>query len=204
MGSASAPPGVAGAVLAGGRARRMGGASKASLELAGRALVTYPLEALMAAGVERVAVVCKRATELPALPDGVERWEEPDEPSHPAVGIAQALESAGGPVLVVATDMPWVGAEECRRLLAAAATPSPAPAAAAIVATSAGRLQPVLGVYRPAALPELMAAARDGASLRSAVEALRPGLCDLPARVLRGVNTRSELEAAVAQRPAGL
>ena len=31
----------------------------------------------------RVAVVCKRDTALPPLPDGVERWDEPDEPRHP-------------------------------------------------------------------------------------------------------------------------
>jgi molybdopterin-guanine dinucleotide biosynthesis protein A len=116
----SGPPDVAGAALAGGRARRLGGASKACVALAGRPLVTYPLAALAGAGLARVAVVCKPSTALPSLPEGVERWEEPAEPIHPALGIARALELADGPVLVVATDMPWVGAGECRLLLSAA------------------------------------------------------------------------------------
>jgi molybdopterin-guanine dinucleotide biosynthesis protein A len=65
---------VIGVVLAGGEGRRLGGGSKAVAQLAGRAVVEYPLEAL--AGVcERVAVVCKRDTRLPQLP-GTERWDE--------------------------------------------------------------------------------------------------------------------------------
>lgn len=190
----------AGAVLAGGRGRRLGGASKACVELSRRPLLSYPLAALVGAGVRRVAVVCKRATDLPALPEGVERWDEPDEPSHPALGIAAALEAAGGPVLVVAADMPWVGVEDCRRLLAAVAAE---PGAAALVAASGQRVQPVLGVYGPAALPGLKAAARDGARLTDAVEALRPAICELPAGALRGVNTPGELEAAAAELAAG-
>jgi molybdopterin-guanine dinucleotide biosynthesis protein A len=164
------------------------------VELGGRPLLSYPLAALAGAGLGRLAVVCKRATEVPLLPEGIERWEEPDEPSHPALGIAQALESAGGSVLVVATDMPWVGAGECRLLLGVAAAAEPPPAA--VVAVSGGRLAPVLGVYRPAALPALRAAARDGAPLTRAVEALRPVACELPAAVLRGVNAPDELAAA--------
>lgn len=170
----------------------MGGGSKACVALDGRPLLAYPLAALGGCGVGRVGVVCKRATDLPPLPEGVERWEEPDEPSHPATGVVQALESAAGPVLVIATDMPWVGVQECRALLACAVG---APVAAAVVATTGGRLQPVLGLYRPAALPALAAAVRDHSPLMEAVEALGPGVCELPARALRGVNTRAELAA---------
>jgi molybdopterin-guanine dinucleotide biosynthesis protein A len=141
-----------------------------------------------------VAVVCKPATQLPVLPDGVERWQEADEPSHPALGIAHALESAAGPVLAVATDMPWVGVDECRRLLAVAA--GAGSFAAAVVAVADGRIQPAFGLYRPAALGLLKAAVRDEGSLTSAVEALSPTVCDFPAAVLRGVNTPEELTAA--------
>ena len=130
-----------GVVLAGGEGRRLGRGSKAAAPLAGRPLVEYPLEAL-AEVCERVAVVCKRGTRLPDLPDA-ERWDEPDEPRHPLTGIVHALETAGGPVLVCAADMPFVTAEACRTLIQGAGG-SPA-----VVASAAGVLQPTFGLYAP-------------------------------------------------------
>ena len=104
-----------GAVLAGGRARRLGG-DKALLEVAGRPLVAWPLAALAAALAE-VVVVAKRDTPLPELGD-VEVWHEPDQPHHPRAGIAHALERAAGrPVLVCAADMPLVTPELVLRAL---------------------------------------------------------------------------------------
>src|SRR4051812_30322612 len=75
--------GPIGAVLAGGRARRMGGA-KAVAELGGRPLVAWPLAALRA-GLEEVVVVAKPSTSLPPL--DVEVWLEPEAPSHPRAGL---------------------------------------------------------------------------------------------------------------------
>ena len=181
-----------GAVLAGGRARRLNGASKACVALAGRPLVRYPLAALV--GVcTRVAVVCKPATALPQLPAGVERWDEDDEPRHPATGIASALERAAGPVLVLATDMPFAGRPECERLLAAAREQ---PGAAAVIAAAAGRPQPTFGLYRPAALGALRAVAVAGGRLTEAVVALEPAVVELDGAVLAGVNTPAQLAAA--------
>ena len=57
---------VLGAVLAGGSGARMG-RGKATLELAGRPLISYPLAALIEARLETV-VVAKRDSELPDLP----------------------------------------------------------------------------------------------------------------------------------------
>ncbi|MDQ3935619.1 MAG: NTP transferase domain-containing protein, partial [Actinomycetota bacterium] len=102
-----------GAILAGGRGRRMGG-GKPGRELAGRPLVAWPAEAVSEV-CSRVVVVAKAETELPALP-GVERWDEPGGDHHPARGIAYALERAGEPVLVCAADMPFVTGEVCRGL----------------------------------------------------------------------------------------
>jgi molybdenum cofactor guanylyltransferase len=178
-----------GVVLAGGRGRRMGGPSKPAQPLAGRTLILYPLAAL-GSRCERVAVVCKRSTELPALPDGVERWDEPDEPRHPAAGIAHALERARDEVMVCAADMPFVGAAECLALRAAAAGDVDAPA---VVARSDGRLEPLFAVYRPRALPSL---SEVSGRLTDAVEALSPAVVELPAGVLRSVNTPEELAAA--------
>jgi molybdopterin-guanine dinucleotide biosynthesis protein A len=181
---------VIGALLAGGSGSRLGAGSKAAAPLAGRALAAYPAEAL-AAVCERVAVVCKADTQLPDLP-GTERWEEPDEPRHPLTGIVHALVTADGPVLVCAADMPFVTADACRTLLGATGT-SPA-----VVATADGVLQPVLGLYAPAALDVLRAAPPD-APLTRTVEALDPVRVALPAALVRSVNTPAELAEAEAQ-----
>jgi molybdenum cofactor guanylyltransferase len=175
-----------GVVLAGGDGTRLGMGSKAGVILAGRPLASYPVAALSAV-CERVAVVCKPDTELPELE--AERWDEPAEPRHPLAGIVHALDTAAGPVLVCAADMPFVTADACRTLLEAVGT------APAVVAVAEGVLQPVLGLYAPAALPVLRDADRD-APLTRTVEALDPGRVALPAALLRSVNTPEDLAEA--------
>jgi molybdopterin-guanine dinucleotide biosynthesis protein A len=178
-----------GAVLAGGRGTRLGRGAKAAAPLAGRPLVAYPVVALSEA-CERIAIVCKHATDLPEL-EGVERWEEPDEPRHPLTGIVFALETAGAPVLVCAADMPFVTADACRTLLGAAG------ASPVVAATAAGVLQPTFGLYAPAALDALRAAVPD-APLTRTVEALEPARVALPPALVRSVNTPEELAEAEA------
>lgn len=177
-----------GAVLAGGKGSRLGKGSKPAALLAGRPLVSYPLEALGEV-CERVAVVCKRGTVLPDL-DGAERWEEPDEPRHPLTGMVHALSEAGGePVLVCAADMPFVTADACRTLLAAPHK------SVAVVAASDGVLQPTFGVYAPQALDTLRAAPAD-ARLTDTVEGLNPTRVAFPARLMMSVNTPEDLAEA--------
>jgi molybdopterin-guanine dinucleotide biosynthesis protein A len=185
---------VIGALLAGGRAGRLGTRSKLAASLAGRPLASYPAATLREV-CDLVAVVCKRNTALPQLP-GTERWEEPDEPRHPLTGIVHALETAEAPVLVCAADMPFVTPDACRTLLQATA------AAPAVVAIADGVLQPTLGLYAPAGLPVMHAAAED-ASLTSTVEALGPVRVALPASLVQRVKTPEELadaEALLVQR----
>src|SRR3954451_10446476 len=158
-----------GVILAGGLGRRMGG-HKAAHELNGRPLASYPAAALRAT-CDGVTIVAKRDSELPVL-DGVERWNEPDEPRHPLTGIVHALVRAREPVLVCAADMPRVTPEACRELIGACA-----------IATSAGRLPPLFGVYRP----EWVDAFRDAppdAPLTRTVAALDPPLVELPEEVV--------------------
>jgi len=185
-------PGRLGAVLAGGAGRRMGGASKAGVELGGR-----PLALLVAAALgevcERVVVVCKAGTPLPELPPGIERWDEPDEPRHPAAGIAYALERAGGDVLVCATDMPFADAAALRALLDAGTAD---PAARAVIARAGGRAQPVLGLYRPSAAGPLHIAAQRGEALGAAVAGLGPVVVDLPVTVTTDIDSPADLRAA--------
>jgi molybdopterin-guanine dinucleotide biosynthesis protein A len=176
---------VNGAILAGGAGKRLGGVSKASLELDGRPLAAHVADTL-ASVCDAVAIVCKPDTELPPL-DGVERWDEPAEPRHPLTGILHALERAAGPVLVCAVDMPWVTADACRSLLDAA------PGGTAAVAVANGTLCPVLGVYAPAAAEAMREAPADE-PLRETVARLDLARVALPPAVLRSVNEPSDLE----------
>jgi molybdenum cofactor guanylyltransferase len=180
---------VIGVVLAGGATRRLREGSKAAALLAGRPLIEYPLAAL-AEVCERVAVVCKRSTRLPELA-GAERWDEPDEPRHPLTGIVHALETAQAPVLVCAADMPFVTADACRTLMQGAGG-SPA-----VVATAQGVLEPMFGLYAPAAL-EILRAAEPDAPLTRTVEALDPARVALPPALVRSINTPEELAEAEA------
>lgn len=211
---------MVGAILAGGAGRRLASGeeghscAKAAVRLAGRPLLLYPL-AVMSEVCGQVAVVCKRDTALPAL-GPTERWNEPDEPRHPVTGIVHALERAGGPVLVCAVDMPFVTAGECRELIATAgeggigvargaprraperasgAQPSAGRHPLAVVAVGDDRLEPLLAIYTPRALP-VLSAAPPGAPLRATVEALDPLRVPLPAATLQSINTPADLRAA--------
>jgi molybdopterin-guanine dinucleotide biosynthesis protein A len=166
------------------------GGGKPARELAGRPLVAWPAAAL-AEACASVVVVAKAATELPALP-GVERWDEPDAGHHPALGIAYALERAGEPVLVCAADMPFVTAEACRRVAQALGE------GRAAVAVAGGVMQPVFAAYAPAAAASLRAAPPDAALIRT-VDALEPALVELPAGVVRSVDTEEGLARAEAE-----
>jgi molybdopterin-guanine dinucleotide biosynthesis protein A len=183
-------------VLAGGRGRRLGQSrGKAQVALAGRPMIHWPLAALAALGgeLERVAVVAKTSTPLPALAPGVEVWSEPEEPRHPLTGILEALRRAdGAAVLVCAVDLPLVDAATLGGLARA-----PAGEAAAVMASGPGGegMQPLLARYEPAAL-EVLAGAASGARLRDVVQALGPRLLAVPALALLNVNHPGDLVAA--------
>jgi molybdopterin-guanine dinucleotide biosynthesis protein A len=157
-----------GVILAGGQGRRIGG-SKAIVNLRGRPLISYPLEAMWRA-LGSVAIVAKIDTELPSVA-GVTVWVEPDEPRHPLLGIVHALGLAEGrPVMVCAVDLPFVSSELIRRIAETECRAAPA-----VIATAAGRSQPLLGCYQPEALERLTAALqRQNVPVVEAVAALDP------------------------------
>jgi molybdopterin-guanine dinucleotide biosynthesis protein A len=157
------------------------------VELGGRPLIAYPIEILQAV-LGEVAVVAKADTELPPLPDGVQRWVEPQEPRHPVAGIIEALKRAGGrPVLVCAADMPFVTQATVARL----ANIDPAGAPAVIAAAN-----PLLGLYLPQAIAQLKAAPDETRPLRRLVAVIEPGTIDVDEAELFSVNTPADLEAA--------
>lgn len=155
--------------------------------LNGRPLASYPYEALSEV-CDRVAVVCKKSTQLPEL-EGAERWDEPDEPRHPLTGIIHALETAGEPVLVCAADMPYVTADACRSLLTAPHKSQ------AIVAAAEGTLQPTFGIYAQQALDALKQAP-ENAPLTQTIESLNPTRVAFPAHLVKSINTKEDLQEA--------
>jgi molybdopterin-guanine dinucleotide biosynthesis protein A len=146
-GKSAGPP--VGVVLAGGLGRRLGG-DKAIVELEGRPLIMYVIEALHEV-CDDVAVVAKRNTILPPLGGVADLWIEPDEPRHPLTGVGHALRLAlGRAVLAVAVDLPLVDAATLRAI--AQTDPGDAAVVAPLVY---GRLMPLCALYLPRASPGL-------------------------------------------------
>lgn len=181
-----------GVVLAGGLGSRIGG-DKPFVQLRGRPLITYPLTALRAV-LDEVVVIAKPDTQLPNLP-AVEVWHEPPEPRHPLLGIASALELAGGrPVLGCPADMALLKPATVRRLVRASAV-----GVSAVAISGDGAIEPLLGCFAPAAAAPLAAAAQAGRPARAAVAALAPVLVKVqdPGELFN-VNTPEDLLTAAA------
>ena len=178
---------VIGAVLAGGSGSRIGGA-KATAQLDGQALISYPLAAALGA-LGSVAVVAKDGVELPQLDQRVELWIEPDEPRHPVVGVIEALRRAEGrAVLAIACDLPLLTSEVVALIASADAEGS-----VAVLASAAGRPQPLLARYEPAALALLEKFDSDG-PMTEQVMALMPTLVEVPAEASFNVNDLEQLK----------
>lgn len=180
------------AILAGGRSQRMG-QPKPSVELGGRPLISYPLAAARAAGLE-AWIVAKSDSELP--PVDCQVLFEPDEPHHPLLGIVTALRAAQpSPVIAVAADMPFVEADLLRLLTATAATTA---------VEAGGRLQPLPARFAPQDLEALDRAVDAGAAATGVLAELEPETIGEetlrrfgdPERICFNVNSPADLERA--------
>ncbi|MGV9242355.1 NTP transferase domain-containing protein [Streptomyces sp. NPDC003710] len=166
------PPGDPGAdpydavVLAGGAARRLGGADKPGVRVGGRALLDRVLTAC--AGAATTVVV---ADPRPTTRTVVWAREEP-----PGAGPVAALDaglrrSTAGYAVVLSADLPFLEAGTVRRLLAALRASG---AEGTVLTDPDGRDQPLVAAYRSAALRRELA--------RLATES--GGLAGLPLRRL--------------------
>jgi len=145
---------VAGVLLAGGLARRMGGGDKCLLALRGRPMLAHAIDRL----TPQVAALAINANGdparfaafgLPVLPDVVEGFAGPL--AGVLTGMVWAREQVPEAVWLVtaATDTPFFPADLVERLHAAAAD------AEVVFAASGGRTHPVFGLWRLALLDDL-------------------------------------------------
>jgi molybdopterin-guanine dinucleotide biosynthesis protein A len=193
-GASAAPDSALGAVLAGGRGSRLGGA-KATVELARRPLISYPLAALAEAGIDAF-VVAKPGTDLRPLEADI--VTEPAEPIHPLTGIVAALRHAGRPLVVLGCDFPFAPPALLRTL---ADAPEPL-----VVPAPGGAPQPLMARWSPELLPQLKRALDREGPLRRTVASLAPRLLEDaelapfgdPARTFFNVNTPADLGTAEA------
>ena len=135
------------AVLAGGASKRMG-RSKAALPYGGATLLEFQT-ARLASVFEDVLVVAKDEPETPIGPARLVLDRDSDA-GHAAIhGLARALEEAEDRLFVLAVDLPAVAPA----LMRAIAEEAERRDAVAVLPSADGRLQPLAGVWRRAALP---------------------------------------------------
>lgn len=153
------------AVLAGGLGERLDG-RKPSVMLAGRPLISYPLEAAHDAGLEAV-VVAKPDTALPPLPERV--IYDTDRAHHPLSGVLAAL-SVADSVIVVACDMPFIPPALLRFL---AEQPG-----MTVVTRPGNFIQPFPALYRSRQARGLRVSLAAEHSMQESIERLRPQIID--------------------------
>lgn len=158
------PGGFDAVILAGGRARRFGGADKPGAEVGGRPLIVWAADA--ATGADRVVVV---GPPRPELPDAIFVREDP-----PGSGPVPALRAGMAEVraawlVLLAADLPFLRPGHVAGLRRAASLQG----TAAILADDGGRAQWLAGCWRTAPLRTALAA-YDGASLGGLLGPLEP------------------------------
>jgi molybdenum cofactor guanylyltransferase len=197
---------IAAAVIAGGPARRMGGAVKAALQLGGRSIAEHQLEALRPLFARVVAVANEPA---PWARLGVEVVRDARPGEGPLGGLHAALAATGdcAAVVCVGGDMPFLSAPLLELLR------DVAPDAEAVAARVNGRAEPLLARYAQRCLPlverrlaagELAVHALLGQLAVAWIEEDALRAVDPELRALTNVNTPEDLaraESLLAARP---
>lgn len=190
---------VIGAVLAGGRGRRIGG-DKVSLEIGGQTLVRRAVDALRLSGLD-IVLVLRPHQLVPLTAHTVAVVRDEVEDAGPLGGLHALLRWL--PVewaLVMPCDQPFLVAGLLRGLLAQARADVDA-----VVGRPADLMEPLPGLYRRTCLPAIEEAlARGECSLRELLSSLR--VHAVPLKVLRrwdpqllsylNVNTPADLARA--------
>lgn len=188
----------AGAILAGGRARRLGGLAK-GLELLDGSRIVDRVAAALGEVADEIILVGAPPQVAAALP-ALQSIDDEAPGAGPLGAIVTALRAMGRDTMIVAWDMPFVTAKELRPLLVA---PS---GAEAVVWEVDGRMEPLCALYRAGAAGPLSEAFAAGErSPREALRRLRVHLVKHPegedSRAFASVNTAEQLAAARRARP---
>ncbi|MFF0890083.1 NTP transferase domain-containing protein [Streptomyces sp. NPDC001046] len=140
-------------VLAGGAARRLGGADKPGVRVGGRALLDRVLAACRDARTT-VVVAAPRPTARPVT------WALEDPPGGGPVAALDAglRHTAAGDVVVLSADLPFLSGPTVARLLEALRTSG---ADGALLTDPDGRDQPLVAAYRAPRLREALALLRE-------------------------------------------
>ncbi|MFC5749688.1 molybdenum cofactor guanylyltransferase [Actinomadura rugatobispora] len=156
-------------VLAGGRARRLGGSDKPGTPVGGRPLIGWVAGA--AAGAGRLVVV---GPPRPGLPDAVVVREDPPG-SGPVPALRAGLPEVRAPwTVLLAADLPFLRASHVAALLdAAAGAGAGGGGAGAVLVDQDGREQWLAGCWPTGPLRAALAA-YEGGSLRGLLGPLRP------------------------------
>jgi molybdopterin-guanine dinucleotide biosynthesis protein A len=174
-------------VLAGGRARRLGGVDKTALVLDGATLLARAVAAAHAVGARPVVV----GPERPGL---AAEWVREDPPfGGPVAAIAAALPHVAADwVLVLAGDL--LRPDEVAAALITAASDDDG----CLLADPEGHPQWLCGVYRVAALREALTAldAPEGASMKSFLGGLRLARHPVALTVIADVDTPADARDA--------
>ncbi|WP_328673798.1 molybdenum cofactor guanylyltransferase [Streptomyces sp. NBC_00322] len=127
-------------VLAGGAAKRLGGADKPAVRVGGRALLDRVLGVCRDAG-RTVVVGGRRATARPVV------WAREEPPgSGPLAALdAGVRQVEAGAVLVLSADLPFLGERTVRQLIRTLGTSG---REAALLTDAGGRDQPLVAAYR--------------------------------------------------------
>ncbi|MDX3110490.1 NTP transferase domain-containing protein [Nonomuraea angiospora] len=194
-------------ILAGGEARRLGGADKPGLTVGGRPLVEHVVTAVADA---RTTIVVGPERPIPAV---VFVREDPPR-SGPVPALAAGLNGVTAPwVVLLAGDLPFITASHVTSLLNAATTrpsstspahvpddvegaaPEEGPVGGVVMVDDGGREQWLAGVW-PAARLKRALAAYSGRSLKGLLGPLTAVRLSLPGRPWFDCDTMDDLEEA--------
>lgn len=185
-------------IVAGGQGSRMGGLSKADLDIRGERLLDIVLRAT--AGAATTVVVGEVA-----VPEGVLLTREDPPGTGPAAGLLAGLDAVESPAewtLVLACDLP--GAPTAVARLREALTTAPADADGLCLRDAGGELQHLAAFYRTAALREAFAGWGDPAnrSVRGVMASLALLPVDPGGASVQDLDTPEQLAHWIASHPA--
>jgi molybdopterin-guanine dinucleotide biosynthesis protein A len=147
-------------VLAGGRARRLGGIAKPAVDVGGRPMLARVLAAVADAG--HVIVV---GPPLAGLDGPQPVWTREDPPGAGPVAALRAavalLPPGAGTVVVLAADLPFLDAATVARLRAAVTGPGATVPGAAVLVDDGGRDQYLAAAWTATALRQALSTVED-------------------------------------------